>query len=59
MSGTIQFDNEKRRELFLWGNRAKEYLNNDVKKRRITRIYGLSTKGFAFHIGALNEAEKR
>jgi hypothetical protein len=57
ITGTIQFENEQNRVIFLWGNKAKQYIKNH-KKQRITRVYGFSSKGFAFHIGSFSEFDK-
>jgi hypothetical protein len=57
ITGTIQFENEQNRVLFLWGNKSKQYITND-KKQRITRVYGFSCKGFAFHIGSFNSFDQ-
>jgi hypothetical protein len=57
ITGTIQFENEQNRLLFLWGNKAKQYIEND-KKQTITRVYGFSSKGFAFHIGSFSSIDE-
>ncbi len=57
ITGTIQFENEQNRVIFLWGNKAKQYIKNH-KKQRITRVYGFSSKGFAFHIGSFSSLDE-
>ncbi|CAG2109509.1 unnamed protein product [Medioppia subpectinata] len=50
--GSVQFDTQLSKQLFLWGNKSKQYVNS-WDNRKVTRIYGFSCKSFAFHVGAL------
>jgi hypothetical protein len=60
IKGDIQFENLSHKELYLWGFKAKQYLNQTNTNLKSTRIYGFSKKGYAFHIGStqLNTSEK-
>ena len=52
VSGTVQFECETTKEVFLWGNKSKQ-LFDDNFTRKVTRVYGLSNKGFGFHAGVV------
>jgi hypothetical protein len=52
IKGDLQFENLSHKELYLWGFKAKQYLNQTNNNLKSTRIYGFSKKGYAFHIGS-------
>ena len=54
--GNVQFGDDITKEVFLWGNKSKQYFNNDFK-RKVTRIYGFDEKSFAFHVGTIRSDE--
>ena len=54
--GTVQFENESSREVFLWGNKSKQYLNDF--KPKVTRIYGFDAKNYAFGVSTVHSAKK-
>jgi hypothetical protein len=60
IKGDLQFENLSHKELYLWGFKAKQYLNQTNNNLKSTRIYGFSKKGYAFHIGStqLNTSAK-
>lgn len=54
LRGTVEFDEEPLREVYLWGQKCKKYPNGN-SGRRIIRLFGYDKRGFAFHIGFVRE----
>ena len=52
LHGTVQIGDDSSKQVFLWGNKSKQYINNEFK-RKVTRIYGFDAKSFAFHVGSV------
>ena len=56
LRGTVQIGDDPTKEVFLWGNKSKQYLNDNFR-RKVTRIYGFDSKSFAFHVGTVRSAD--
>ena len=54
IKGTVQFDDNPLRVIYLWGIKSKTY---EEPCSGNIRLYGYNCKGFGFSIGVINTAD--